>query len=198
MDGTSKVPVETQTPGIDITLTGNFGGDRQMAVRTMLLQNTAEAEAHDIVDRVFRVFDRQKARYELVDLAEELRKNKQALARFTEDMPAVEANHKKEQAARDLEIATMRATYNDELTRDREAHAAKKAGPYALTNAMKSRKNQIESAIRKVVEVKEKADAERAEFIRSHDATGVKRFEEEIARIEAEIAKRKLIVGAAG
>jgi len=192
-DGTGKI--ETEVPGIDITLTGNFGQDRQMAVRTMLRQDTSEADAHVIVDRVFRVFDRQKARYELDDLAEELRKNRMTLTRFTEDMPVAEAAYKKEQAARDVEIETLRRIYNEEMEKDRAAHAARKQGPYALSNAMQSRKKTVDAAIEKIAEAKAKAEAERAEFIRGHDQTGVKRYEEEITRIEAEIDKRKRIVG---
>lgn len=195
MDGSGKPQVDVGTPGIDITLTGNFGGDRQMAVRTMLVQDTPEADQHAIVDRVFRVFDRQKARYELEDLREELRKNHEALSRFEEDMPAVEANYQRAQAALDVEIEELRKRGAEIRTEDERRHdASGRRGAYKATGHVASDLANIDRQIAKVAEDKAKAKAERAEFLKSHDQVGVRRYREEIARVETEIAKRERIL----
>ncbi|HEY1858662.1 hypothetical protein [Acidocella sp.] len=196
MDGAGKLKAEVETPGIDITLTGNFGGDRQMAVRTMLVQATAENEAHEIVDRVFRIFDRQKARYEIVDLSEELRKNEQALARFQEDMPAVEAKYQKEQAARDVEIEELRKRYSEIVSKAESEHdTSGRRGQFRPQGHIKSDLENVERQIAKVADEKAKVKAEREEFLKSHDQVGVKRYEEEIARLRGEIDKRKAVLG---
>ena len=92
--------------------------DRQMRFSTAFEGDETDAAINARFDRIFRLADRQKARYEIDDLDLDLSKTRDTLSQFREDMGRIEADHERAQAARGVEMAeleNLRAEKRDEF-----------------------------------------------------------------------------------
>lgn len=100
---------EKAAPAIGASITMNLGGDRQIVLQTFYDRDAPIDETNAMLDRLFIVADRQKARYELYDLRDELTKHEKTLAQFEEDLSRVETDFAKQKAERDVQVDELRA-----------------------------------------------------------------------------------------
>lgn len=205
MDGTQieipadAVPERVQpVPAVDISIVSTLAGDRQIQMRTAILQETGEAEANEILDRLFRLADRQKARYELDGLVEKLegeRGLRPMLKQFTEDALKLAEDHEKAQAKRKEQIAELnrageerfKVVYDDARKRgvqgDIEPRGSEKAN-------LKRIKDQIASISAEMHKAEEEHKAAVGNLQQN-----VARYTEGIVQLEGEIEKRRALLG---
>jgi hypothetical protein len=104
----------TKEPAVGFSVTTNLDGNRQIVMQGFFAAATPADEANAVLDRVLALADRQRARYELPEVEEELRKHKDALAQFEEDRARVELDFTRDQARREVEIAEMEKVRDEE------------------------------------------------------------------------------------
>lgn len=91
--------------------------DRQMTFQTGFEGDETDEAVNERFDRIMRLADRQKAKYEIPEVEDELFKHRETLANFMEDKERVEASHIHDQA--------MRQETLDEMSRLREPELQK-------------------------------------------------------------------------
>jgi hypothetical protein len=210
MDGTAKIDGElppvandqprepaAPVPAVDISIVATLAGDRQVQIRTAFLQETAEPEANAILDRLFRVADRQKARYEIDDLRDKLY-GERGVARGHADLEAdferVEKEHAKAQADRDVQIAELKATRDGAYEDGYNAHRRSgRAGDYEPKGGLKATLGRLDAQIKSLEEQKTKADNEREAHMKGVEINR-ERFKSETERLEGELAKRLKLI----
>ena len=90
--------------GHAVGFTIGLADDRQVTFQTGFAEDEDDVTVNARFDRIMRLADRQKAKYELVKLREELETHQKALARLTEDLARVDVDFERTQAQIDVEI----------------------------------------------------------------------------------------------
>lgn len=98
------VPAEVPAPGIDISVIVAASDNRQIQLRTMLVQDTPLEIQNAVLDRLMALGDRQKARYDLDKLEEEFRLVGVTLTNLIDGLPHAERVHLEAQEKRTAEI----------------------------------------------------------------------------------------------
>lgn len=80
--------------------------DRQMQFQTGFEGDETDAVVNERFDRIMRLADRQKARYEIGDIEADLAKHRETLAQFREDRARIDLDHERQQAQRRVELET--------------------------------------------------------------------------------------------
>lgn len=185
-----------EAPALGMSIVMNMPGDRQATLQCFVASDASLEEQNTLLDRMMQIGDRQKAKYELTALYDDLAKHQQTLARFNEDFARTDVKHRLEQESRDEAKATLLQAIEDEKKAGYDAHATGgRRGPYALSGSHKQAVNAAEAGIHQLDEQTKKATAERDQFVANLDISRT-RYAEEIERIEADIARRKAIIGA--
>lgn len=116
---------ETQTPpavALGISVVTNMPGDRGITVQTHVALDVPLEEQDRIIDRMFRLVDRQKARYELPDVEDELALHQKTLARMEEDLKGVDHEHNVAQARRRAELKALSRELDEAEETAKRAH----------------------------------------------------------------------------
>lgn len=90
-----------------VSITVGLSNDRQITFQTGFESDEPEGHVNARFDRIMRLADRQKARYQIEEIEEELVKHQETLANFLEDLERRETAHVHEQAERRVVIDTM-------------------------------------------------------------------------------------------
>lgn len=180
-------------PAIGYSIVSNLDGDRQITAQCFV----SEGERDDVVnakfDRIFRFIDRQKARYELVALRDELSKHRTTLAQLQEDLARADAQHNAAQASLESQMAELKAESNAAAERGYEAHvAAGRRGEYVLSGTAKADVQRLTAAAHEVQRAKDKNTAERDQH-RQQIEISIDRFNKAIAEIECKISDREAL-----
>lgn len=190
-----KTLAPTPAPAIGYSIVSNLGGDRQMTVQCFVGEDEADRVIHAKIDRIFRVVDRQKARYELVDLREERIKTDETLAQFKEDFARVEQEHAKAQAARDVEIVELQKVRGQKHQAGYSAHVATgRQGAYNPKGTVKVDLDRIDAGVQQLVDQKAKAEAEREQHVQSLNVS-MERYTKALEALDAKVAARKALLG---
>jgi DNA invertase Pin-like site-specific DNA recombinase len=184
----------TTAPAFGYSIVANLGGDRQMTVQCFVAEDEADAEVHAKIDRAFRVVDRQKARYELVDLREELHKVSETLAQFREDKARIDHQIDVKLAQLDVQAATANDDYKERMNEGAAKHAARgRVGDYQPTGAERANLDRITASVAQIAAEKAKIEAERTQHAESV-MISIKRHEEACATLSAKIAEREALL----
>lgn len=185
-----------EAPALGMSIVMNMPGDRQATLQCFVASDASLEEQNALLDRMMRIGDRQKAKYELTALYDDLAKHQQTQSRFGEDFARTELEYRTGQAQRDEAKATLLQAIDDETKAGYGAHATSgRKSEYKLSGAHKQAVNVAQAGIHQLDEQTAKAKAERDRFVEHLDISRT-RYAEEIERIEADIARRKAIVGA--
>jgi hypothetical protein len=187
----AEEPAPRQAPAIGMSVVLNLGGDRQATLQCFVAQEDGEQAANDLLDRMFRIADRQRGRYEMADLEKERALNERQLAQFEENFNHVE----KADALKRVELET-----------EAEGHLAKAAeivkDGYDAWSASGRRGEYVpQGHAKQQIDVSRKAaagigaDLERMAAERKLNIENIEktrdRYRAEIVRLSDEIANRK-------
>ncbi len=186
---------------VGFSVVANLGGDRQVTLNGVLPYDMHVSVKNGMLDGVMLLADRQRARYEIVELEADILKHQDILSQMTEDRARVERDHEKQQATRRVEIderKAMREPERKKLSSDIGAailDVQKKHGQlYAHAQAEHTSsgrrgafepKGQVKSNLDKLAHGLEQLKAEMYRELALFDET----FDAGIATAEAEIHK---------
>ncbi len=177
-----------EAPALGYSIVANLGGDRQITVQCFAGSDEALSAINAKIDMALAVVDRQKARYELVDLAAEFDKVSKTYAQFKEDFARIEADYATSQASLDANLAKAIGLYDDEYAAGYDAHVTSgRRGEYKPTGHRQSALLAIKGHQDKLKEARTKNEAERAAAIQNVEIS-IRRYEDEIARLTALMA----------
>jgi hypothetical protein len=194
-----------QTPAIGFSVTTNLDGNRQIVLQGFFAAETAAAEANALLDKTLALADRQRARYELPEVEEELRQHRDTLAQYEEDRSRVDFDHETAQARRQVEISAMEkareperakqlARLNAEILEVQEvrketltgyvqAHQRSgRQGSYTARGQEKANLDRIDNGLERLKEARDKT---MAEWDAQYDAV-LAAAREEMGKAEAE------------
>lgn len=185
-----------QAPAIGMSVVMNMPGDRQATLQCFVAQEDGEVAANDLLDRMFRIADRQRARYELSDFEQELEKHRRMLANFTEDFARIEKDFALKKVEREEEAAALVEEADSIRAADYERHTktGREGETYKPQGHVKQNIDTKKAAAAQIKIGLEKLEAERIvamDGIRNSQ----ERFRTEISRLEKEVAKRHELLG---
>lgn len=169
--------VKVIATGVSVVV--GLANDRQMTFQSGFEGDELDGVVNERLDRLMRIADRLKARYEIPTLEDELELHERQYAQFLQDFTDVERRHEVEQAQRQVQL--------DVIRRDATAkwEAGNHRGNFQPQGATKVSLDNIQSAF-------DKAENERAQYLKSHGISK-QRFEEETALRVAKLAKAKAL-----
>jgi hypothetical protein len=185
-----------KAPAIGYSVTCNLDGNRQIVFQCFVDQDEDDASVNAKLDRVLRFSDRQRARYELVDMAKEIDELTKTLDQFDIEKGRVEENFQKAQASFDLQIMELRAQAKDLQTKGYNEHAASgRKGDYVPRGATAAQLANIEVAIADADRQKTEQVEARAAAL-ANTATNMDNRKRRIAELKAKMDEaRKLVEG---
>ena len=197
MPDDQRLPPEAETaqpvPAIDISVIVGCGGERQITLRTAILQETDPDTANRVVDMCFALGDRAKARYDLEKEMEEFHKVGLALTTFLAGLPIAQTNYIEGQEKRRQRIIAAK----DEHERlDKEGYdehvASGRTGTYAAKGSRAATmKRKVEEA--KAIADEIKRHAAEAENHLQENLKSIRHYRDDLAqRLEKVNAMRRL------
>lgn len=183
--------VTAPAPAIGYSVVANLAGDRQVTAQCFVAEDETEAAINAKFDRVFRVIDRQKSRYELVDIRKELHKLRETLAQFEEDLGRADLEFDKAQASLDEQAKTLTEDRQEAFQTGYDEHVnSGRRGEYQPKGTTLATMRTHDVALSQVKDQKEKNEAERNQH-RQQILISVERYKKAIASAEADIAERE-------
>lgn len=120
-DGSHQPPeIVTKVVASAVSIVVGLSNDRQITFQTGFEGDEPDAAVNERFDRIMRLADRQKARYQIPEIEEELFQHRETLANFVEDRDRLETNHVHDQAARQVQIDEMERLRSDERAKVRD------------------------------------------------------------------------------
>ena len=182
-------------PAIGYSVVANLGGDRQLTCQCFVGEDETDAAVNAKIDRIFAVVDRQKARYEIVDVKEDLAKHRETLHQLEEDLARIDADFDKAQASLDEQAAQISADGEAAFSAGYEAHVSSgRRGDYAPSGQTLQKVKLAEAATRQVLDEKAKNTAERDQH-RASALITVERYKKAIIEREAKLASLTTLLG---
>lgn len=138
---------------IGYSIAVNMGGDRQMTVQCFVGEDEDDECINRRIDKVFRVVDRQKARYDLDKQYSEFEEAARHLRNFLNAIPLAEKNSLHQTAALKVELAAKEGARKEVWEEGYQAHlTGRRKGEFVPGGALKGRLAAMDSEIQKVRE----------------------------------------------
>lgn len=184
----SKAPT---SPALGYSVLANLGGDRQITVQCFVSSDETLKSINTKIDTALAVVDRQKARYELVDLREERHKTAETLAQFEEDFARVELEFAKAQEELKGQIPQVQAAANEAFEKGYADYVTTgRRGDYKPAGTTKQIMQAAEMSERNIREALQKNQNERDQALQQTQIS-IQRFKQALATIDAKIADRE-------
>ena len=185
----------TSAAAIGYSVISNLGGDRQLTTQCFVGEDEDDSAVNAKLDRMFGFIDRQKAKYEIVDVEADLMKHREMLAQLNEDMARIGLDFDKAQAGLDVQAEELGATRSAEVAGGYNAHlAAGRKGDYAPQGAAASRFRNLDNAIDGIKTEKAKNEAERDQHLAQTKVT-IDRWHTAIAERTSKLTSLHALVG---
>lgn len=169
-------------PALGFSIVANLGDNRQITCQCFVGVDEEPKDINARIDKVQNVIDRQRARYEVVDLRADRAKQATTLQRAEDDLARIEAEYQAGQTQFDDQINFLGEQIQ---SIDNEARArGRMSGP---VGADASRKRTLQQEQKDLVAGKAKATAERDQY-RQNVVVSIARFREAVAECDAKIA----------
>lgn len=182
---------ETPAPALGYSILANLGDEKQLTVQCFVDSEASLGDIHAALDKALVVIDRQKARYKVKDLRVELEKMQRTLGQMEADLGNLETAFEANQKAVDERIADCKARVNEI---NAAAYGRGREGP---VGADKAQVSALTKELAHHAEEKAKAQAERKQA-RDNTAVTIGRYQEEIARVTAQVAECEALIGEGG
>lgn len=138
---------------IGYSIVTNMGGDRQMTVQCFVGEDDDDEAINRRIDKVFRICDRQKARYDLDKQYKEFEEAGRHLRNFLNAIPIAEHNAKCQTAALTVELRAKEEARKEVYEEGYSAHLnGRRRGEFVPGGALKSRLATMDGEIQKVRE----------------------------------------------
>lgn len=136
---------------IGYSIVTNMGGDRQMTVQCFVGEDEPDEVINARIDKVFRICDRQKARYDLDKQYAEFEEAARHLRNFLNAIPIAEDSSKRQIAALKVELAAKEEARKEVWEEGYQAHlSGHRKGEFVPNGALKGRLAAMDSEIQKV------------------------------------------------
>lgn len=186
-------PVAQDVPAIGYSVNALLKGERSMTIQCYVGEGETDAQVNAKIDRIFRVVDRQRARYELADLRIDLDKAERGLTRFDEDLARVDTAYTKRLAEFDQELLLVAERRQANEDAARIEHDAGRRGAFKLAGKYLGEDGRCEHVKQQILDAKHAAAAEREANI-DQIKVNHKRFEDELAQLRKDIAAREALL----
>ena len=189
-------PPPIPAPAIGYSILCNLDGSHQLTVQCFAGEDETDEVVNAKVDRIFRVVDRQKARYDIETIKDDLDVHEKALANLLIGLGKADLDFDRGQAQLDIQIgeckqmieAARTKVYNDNVASGRTPDRA--ARGHAGANI-----SRFETAIKSYEADKTKKVAERDQY-REGVILNREKLEKEIGNLKAKLdAKEALLRG---
>ena len=172
---------------IGYSIVTNMGGDRQMTVQCFVGEDEDEGIINARIDAVFRICDRQKAKYDLKRLYDEFEEKARHLRNFLNAIPIAEKNGQFQVAALKVELSAKEDARKEVFDEGYNAHAkSSRRGPFEPGGALKSRLTAMDAEIQKV---REKIAAVPADIQQHKDKVLI-----DVQRYQDDLRKCRLVI----
>ena len=180
---------------IGYSIVVNLDGNRQVTAQCFVAESEDDKAINAKFDRVFAILDRQKARYDVVNERDELRKEETTLDQLAEDLARVDHEFTKAQAALDEQIIEMQAQGKAVFETGYNEHTASgRRTEYTPKGHTQAQARVIDGAIAKAAEDKKRNEAERDQH-RAGATISVQRYEKATAERKERIAQLEKVLG---
>lgn len=182
-------------PALGYSIVANLGGDRQITVQCFVGEDEPLSTINAKLDRALAVVDRQKARYEIDEIREDLSKHEKTYAQFVEDAERIELDYQQSQKGLNDEIEKLAALHDETRDAGYQAHVSSgRRGGFAPSGHLKQQLSAINGQKLQLAEARDKNTAERDAAI-SQLAISKARYEAEIDRLKTKIAAVEAKIG---
>jgi len=172
-------------PAIGYSITVDVAPGRQIVFQHFVGDDETDAAVNARLDRLMAFADRQRAKYELPDITEELLKMTDEIAQLEQDRAETELRHREADRTFDNELARMAVMRETTQSDGYAKHLAQgKQGSFKPAGATKSTIEKIEHDVTAINDQRAKNNAERDQFLGNMEIA-VKRREDRIATLEA-------------
>lgn len=183
------------TPAIGYSITANIDGNRQIVFQHFVAADEDDASVNANLDRIMSLVDRQRARYEIPGLQEELDTLTNTMAQYEEDRARVDLEYDKAMATLDVQIEEMAGKRKEFFDQGYEQHKSSgRQGSYKPQGMVKTNIARVENAIEQAKEAKTKNLNERAQATENLEIS-ITRHKARIALVTERIAKLKESTG---
>lgn len=124
MENPEKKP---EVSALGISVVTNTPGDRGITIQTYIAADASIAEQNALIDRMMKILDRQKAKYELPSIKDEMELHEKTLARMEVDLKEVEHTFNRDQAKRRAELTALKRSLEEETEASLQRHAERAA-----------------------------------------------------------------------
>lgn len=182
-------------PAIGYSITANIDGNRQIVFQHFVAADEDDASVNANLDRIMGLVDRQRARYEIPGLAEELETLTNTMAQYEEDRARVDLEYDKAMATLDVQIEEMAGKRKEFFDDGYAQHKSSgRQGSYKPQGMVKTNIARVENAIEQAKEAKTKNLNERAQATENLEIS-ITRHKARIALVTERIAKLKESTG---
>ena len=183
------------TPAIGYSITANIDGNRQIVFQHFVAADEDDSSVNGNLDRIMSLVDRQRARYEIPGLQEELDTLTNTMAQYEEDRARVDLEYDKAMATLDVQIEEMAGKRKEFFDQGYEQHKSSgRQGSYKPQGMVKTNIARVENAIEQAKEAKTKNLNERAQATENLEIS-ITRHKARIALVTERIAKLKESTG---
>lgn len=182
-------------PAIGYSIVVNMGGERQMTVQCFVDSDETEEMISRKIDKVFRVVDRQKAKYDLDKEEKEFEEAARHLRNFLNAIPIAETELKHRIAVMKVELQGMQEGRKQVYEAGYEKFlGSNKKGTFRPAGALESQLRAMDSEIEKKIKAIEAAPNDGAQS-RETTLNTIARYQEDITKRRAYINELRKMAG---
>jgi len=186
---------EPLVPAIDMSIIQTLPGDRQIQVKTCILQAASQDEINGLMDRIFRAGDRQKARYELEAIEDDIVKNRERIEQQKVAIEIAESDHVKKLAETDAGIGTLKMDQSQLYDKAlKEFRGKGREGSYEPKGATKQMLDRYADQIVKMEKAKLDADEVKRTALQNSEIT-IKHCNEMIEKLTKDAERLRSKIG---
>lgn len=191
-------PGVSEAPALGFSMQVDLGAGRVATLQTFLPNDCPLGELNEMLDKMTRAGDRQRAHYKIEELERDLEQSVRQHQQHQEDLDRIDAAYEKRQAERkaEAEKATKILDNFNEAARNNHLETGRR-GEFKLTGGDKSRYEALSSSVAAVLAEMEKEKAEHDVAHANYAVTKVN-WQKNIERTKEEIARCRAIVAAKG
>ena len=186
---------ESLVPGIDISVVVGCGDTRQISLRTMLVASTPEAEANALLDKVFRIADRQRARYDLEKEEHEFDQVGTALTALIAGLPIAQRTYLQTVEKLKAEMKVCSEQYDKLHEEGYEEHTRTgRRGGYEPTGARKANMERAKVQGKKIAEEIDRQRTEAAQQL-ENSLKSIERYRKDLVARKEKVDGMRKVVG---